>query len=210
MREIGPDGWLEEELRKKRIEMSFGSQAFFVPRDAQEDLITEPVVNQSILRRHPGVGASEARRCAEETCRCARQLFATLAGVGMAGDIYFFLREGISDKDLPLKRVPAEQGRFLLGRKRTKQPIAAMKTWNDKELEEFERTQWWMTAPFFKHLKHHELDDNAILPFIPFDPEEIVPETKEGGFSEVYPARLHSAHHNFWKQTVPEVCVIPR
>lgn len=206
MGEIDLDKWLKEELRKERIEISFGSQDFFVPRDALESLIIVSVVKQYILKRGP-TEHSNAEECAEEICKYARQLFATLAIMGKASEIYSFVREGVSDRDLPLIRDPTED-QFLLRRKETKQRINAMENWSDQDLEKFELRQRWMTAPFFEHMEHHELDDNAILPFIPLDPKEEIPEIKQGGFSKVSPARLHSAHHNFWRQSGLEVRAI--
>lgn len=192
-------------MSSNRIETTFGSQAFFVPKQTQKSLITASVVKECILRRFNTIEASEAQEWADKTCRSARQLFATLAIMGKAGDIYSFLKDGVSDKDIPLERDPPDRRPFSLRRKGTKRPIWAMEKWTDNELEEFDRRQWWMTSPVFKYMKHHELADNEILPFIPFKTGEEIPEIKQGGFSEVFPARVHPEHHNFWNHPGLEV-----
>ena len=77
--------------------------------------------------------------------------------------------------------------------------IEAFKNWSDEEIEDFDRIQWWMLAPVLTRKEHHELDDYPILPFITFEANDEMKRRKEGGYSEVYPVRIHPSHHNFWE-----------
>lgn len=81
-------------------------------------------------------------------------------------------------------------------------PIRTFQDWSEYDIEEFDRIQWWMLAPVFEDKEHCDLDDDIMLPFVPFT--EAV-EKKEGGYSEVYAVRLHPAHHNFWESSTSEV-----
>ncbi|OMP85750.1 Serine/threonine-protein kinase ATG1 [Diplodia seriata] len=63
-----------------------------------------------------------------------------------------------------------------------------------------------MIAPVFKgRMKHYELHKNTVLPFIPLDDdgEEDINKS-EGGYSDVFTARIHTSHHKFhsyWEPT---------
>ena len=65
-----------------------------------------------------------------------------------------------------------------------------------------------MTAPVFKLGGHYELDDKAMLPFIPFSLTDYVPEIKQGEYSEVYPVQVHPSHHKFWEKKSSSVVSI--
>jgi hypothetical protein len=174
-----------------------------VPRSAQESLITESAVT-NILSANVTLEQKEVGEIAQNTCRSARQLFAILASVKKGAEICDLLKEGVSDIDLPLKRRPNDQEPFALQRK-TGTSIKTLESWNEKELEKFDRIQWWMTAPVFEDKEHYELDHNTVLPFIPFKSSAETMERKQGGYSEVYPVCVHPAHHQFWKCSESEV-----
>jgi hypothetical protein len=76
-----------------------------------------------------------------------------------------------------------------------------MTTWKPKYRENFDRVQWWMISPVFEEGEHYYLDEKAVLPFVPLDANEESLGTQQGGYSEVYPVRIHPAHHKFWKST---------
>jgi hypothetical protein len=171
-----------------------------VPKCSQESLITESNVKDIIRAGHPLIEEEEAGKYARKTCQCARRLFAILAFMKKGSGICQLLDEGISDQDLPLHRTDA-QGPFALQRG-TGTHIETLRKWCDKDLEKFDRIQWWMVAPVFECGEHHKLEDNVVLPFISFEHNE---KPKVGGYSEVYPRRLHPAHHNFWNPSGSEV-----
>ncbi|TVY20106.1 Cyclin-dependent kinase 6 [Lachnellula arida] len=186
---------LKKRLRGARKECLKPSQSFFVPRAAQDELLTRDAIAKDIQARNPDIGEDTALESAEKARECAKQLFATLAYIRKGADICPLLQEGITDQDLPLVR--ASDGSFSLQR-RTGEPIKTFEEWNDEDLEQFDRVQYWMTAPVFQDKKHYNLDENAILPFMKFKSSE-TQQAKQGGYSEVFPVRIHPAHHEFWE-----------
>ena len=193
---------LKEQLLSARIEYPPTSHLFFVPRSDQESLITALVVADILSTKFPE--SAEVNKVAENTCRYARQLFAILASMKKGAEICPLLNDAISDRDLPLRRIPNDQNLFAL-QLQTGESIPTLEKWNQRDLEKFDRIQWWMTAPVFKYQEHHDLDDNVILPFIPFTSNAETQEPKQGGYSEVYPACVDPAHHEFWECTQSEV-----
>jgi hypothetical protein len=174
-------------------------------------LITIPAVQGDIVARNDDIREEVAHEYATEACKYAKQLYAVLAYVKKGPDIYSLLNEGITDTALPLTRGHNQQGLFALFQKReyledtkdgkqqkvTLKPIPTFDRWRENEREKFDRIQWWMTAPVFEEKEHYELDEKTILPFVHFDGcDEIKPT--QGAYSEVYPVRVHPAHHDFW------------
>ena len=192
---------LKTRLRLARKECLKRSQNFFVPRRAQDELLTKDAIAKDIQARNADIGEEEALEYAEKARRYAKQLCATLAYVGKGADICRLLQEGITDQDLPLER--ASDGSFALQR-RTGGSIKTFEEWTDEDLEDFDRVQYWMTAPVFQDKEHYNLDENVILPFMKFKASE-TQQAKQGGYSEVFPVRIHPAHHEFWQASGSEV-----
>jgi hypothetical protein len=191
---------LNAKLRRKRIDHA---QSFFIPICDQKSLITVPNIERDIRDGEDFLSSTEIRKIAEEAIVVAPKLFAILACLEKGPEIRFLLRDGVSDNDLPLKCKRNQSGGFELQRK-SGEVITAFETWSDFHIEEFGRIQWWMIAPVFEDKGHYELEDSAVLPFIPFATNSDT-EQKEGGFSEVYAARIHPSHHNFWPHSELEV-----
>ncbi|TVY43939.1 Calcium/calmodulin-dependent protein kinase type 1D [Lachnellula occidentalis] len=188
---------LKARLRLARKECPKRSQNFFVPRAAQHELLTKHAIAKDIQARNPNIGEDVAHSFAEDARQRAKQLCATLAYIRKGADICTLLQEGITDQDLPLVRASEGSNSFALHR-RTGERIKTFEEWNDEELEDFNRVQYWMTAPVFQDKEHYNLDENAILPFIKIKSFE-TQQAKQGGYSEVFPVRIHPAHHEFWE-----------
>jgi hypothetical protein len=201
---------MKERLHTARRECHRNSHNnFIVPRCKQDELITESAIANDIQIRYPDIDRSDAVQKAQIACQSAKQLYATLAYMKKGPELCPLLEEGLCDKDLPLLRKPNARSQFALER-RSGIPIKALEYWSDKHLEKFDRVQWWMTAPVFREREHYELEDKAILPFIPFNSHVETQEAKQGGYSEVYPVRIHPAHHEFWEPHSSEVCKFTR
>jgi hypothetical protein len=190
--------WLKEQLENARLECPLRHHSFVVPKDVQENLITEPTIAKDIQAHNADISEREAEEYAKKACQCARRLYATLAYIKHGADICALLKEGITDKDLPLVRKPNDRTALY---RQDGSPVNAMEFWNSKHLEKFDRVQWWMTSPVFKYGNHYPLDEKTVLPFIPLDPDDASLGKKQGGYSEVYPVRIHPAHHEFWKSS---------
>jgi len=187
---------LKEQLEDARLDYTLRPHTYIIPRNVQEELITEETIAKDIQARNPAIAECEAKKYAKETIQHAGRLYATLACVKHGADICTLLKEGITDKDLPLVRKQNDRNALYLkdGRR-----VMALKDWKRKHLEEFDRVQWWMTSPVFKYEKHYRLDEKTVLPFIQRDADDEALGKKQGGYSEVYPVRIHRAHHNFSK-----------
>jgi hypothetical protein len=191
---------LNAKLRRKRIDHA---QSFFIPICDQKSLITVPNIERDIRDGADFLSSTEIRNIAEEAIVVAPKLFAILACLEKGPEIRFLLGEGVSDNDLPLECKRNQSGGFELQRV-SGETITAFEAWSDFHIEEFGRIQWWMIAPIFEDKGHYELEDGAVLPFIPFatNPDT---EQKQGGYSDVYAARIHPSHHNFWPDSELEV-----
>jgi serine/threonine protein kinase len=145
------------------------AHTYFVPLNDLERLVTVTLIERIILDGHPNMKAAEARRYAEKTETSAKKLFANLAWQKKGATICALLDSGISDQNLPFQRKRKRDGQMSLWLMKVKQHIQAFDEWESKDIEEFERTQWWMMAPVFDRdcLNCQELADLAILPFSP-------------------------------------------
>jgi hypothetical protein len=195
---------LREQLEIARLESHRRPHSFIVPRSILEELITASTILKDIRARNSEIDESEAAEYAAKACGSAKQLYATLAYIKKGAEICSLLDEGISDKDLPLKRVPNSKSRFTLYRQ-TGEEIKALAAWKDKYLENFDRIQWWMISPVFKDQEHYNLDDKAILPFINFESTPDANGKTQGAYSEVYPVCIHPAHHEFGEMSDSKV-----
>ncbi len=201
--------WLKDQLEEARIEWPEKSHKFFVPRSTQEELITPTNVIQDILARGAEISEEAAEKYANDACRYARQLYATLACLKKGPEICSLLDEQVTDEDLPLVRKPSKKCKFALCRKNG-ETIKTMENWKNKHLEDFDRIQWWMIAPVFIPRERHKFDANITLPFVPFSENDETKEKKHGAYSKVYPVRIHPAHHEFSTDIQLEVCNKPR
>jgi hypothetical protein len=193
---------LSAQLRRVRVPYHRHAHHYLVPICQQKSLITVENIKQDILEGDDSIEPAEIEDVAAKVCNTAPKMFVILAYMKKGHEICALLRDGISDKDLPLSGKKNEEGDFTLERV-SQVPIKTFERWDDDEKEEFDRIQWWMMAPVFKGKEHHELDESTILPFIPFEGNEETEKKKEGGYSEVYARRIHPSHHNFWDS---EVC----
>ncbi|XBQ84581.1 hypothetical protein V6000_000361 [Aspergillus fumigatus] len=71
--------------------------------------------------------------------------------------------------------------------------IKVLSEWTDPEIKSLAKKQWRMLAPVFERGKHYDFPVAQILPFTNSRRIEI-----ESGFSEVFQAFIHGAHHTFW------------
>jgi hypothetical protein len=188
---------LSAQLRRARVPYHRHAHDYFVPICKQKSLITVESIKQDILEGGDNIELAEIEDVAAKVYNTAPKMFAALAYMKKGHEICALLRDGISDKDIPLSVGKNEEGDFTLERV-SQVPIKTFERWNDDEKETFDRIQWWMMAPVFKSKEHYDLDESTILPFIPFEGNEETEKKKEGGYSEVYARLIHSSHHNFW------------
>lgn len=129
-----------------------------------------------------------------------RKIFCVLILIGRPGNIRQFIDEEVCDADLPLNP------HLKIGKKKTKilfmcrssAPDCGLRCfqgWKQKLLRDFETSQWTFLAPIFtrgidKPVKHHELPEKSILPYI----DE---RLHVGGRGKIFKIKIHPDHHNF-------------
>jgi ankyrin repeat protein len=191
---------LASKLRRARFH--YVGFEYFIPLSDINRLITASIVEQEILKADPNTGA---RACiyAHRVENSAKKLFAILALLQNCAAICSLLDSNFSDQDLPFRAKKVDH-HLSLWRREPKERIKELDNWVDKDVEEFSRVQWWMTAPVFdkESLECLELADEIVMPFIPLKEHEVenseIPQMKIGGYGEVTAYRIHPAHHNFW------------
>ncbi|OJJ37063.1 hypothetical protein ASPWEDRAFT_170557 [Aspergillus wentii DTO 134E9] len=192
----GPAKRLKEQLRNTRTEDT-ANHRFYIPREIQYDLINRDIVSEIAAQiDRPRVQQSTI----EEICTRGRALFAILVLIKKQADIQPFLDEGILDASLPLQRVNGTK-HFSLQTKHGRR-VKSVVGWNSGCREKFDRIQWWFLAPIFEDLEHYELDENVVLPTVPFEDKNS--SLDSGGYSEVYPVRIHHTHHRWSAIADPE------
>ncbi|KAK7911826.1 kinase-like domain-containing protein [Apiospora marii] len=194
----------------------------FIPKRQLNDIITEESVYQELIG-HFAHSFDEAtfREYAAHICReekvivrdgrvklkSYKTVFALLVMFNKTSEILDILGEDVSDLDLPLVDiVEGNYGRHRIGRRsrihKAHPPVHlwCFSKWSRVESESFLRYQWMMLAPFFRRseyndVQHYELHDSQILPWIDTAEDEYFEH--HGGFSTVFPVRIHPEHHNF-------------
>ncbi|KAF4161116.1 hypothetical protein CNMCM6069_006079 [Aspergillus lentulus] len=183
---------LQESLSSASIEPDSSGHVVYVPLSSLKELITESKV-EDILREEGLVQGRNAETEARRIVRTSMKLFAILVSRKRGADILRFLDEGISDTDLPFFMKPARTGseRMTL-QTNGGRDIKALSEWTDPEIKSLAKKQWRMLAPVFEQGKHYDFPVAQILPFTNSGRIEI-----ESGFSEVFQAFIHPAHHTF-------------
>lgn len=195
----------------------------FIPNDQMESLVNQETVAFELERclsathtRHTineyvhlvCYGPSEGRTSGKIISY--RKIFIVLVLIEMLPAIGKFLKEGVSDVDLPLRAVERDDdlGTYGLRRRTPTSPdlnLESCEEWSQSRIRDFEKRQWMILAPFFtkgerKKVQHYPLDDRVILPF-PVNKHELKhrheKEQFEGGFGRVFKVDIHPNHHNF-------------
>lgn len=140
-----------------------------------------------------------------------RKIFAILVLLDMTSSIQHFIKENVSDLDLPLAAVLEPEKRTIVGFRRRDASNSASdqllecfgNNWSFTRLLDFEARQWIMLAPYFSQgekgeIRHYILQDNHILPFTDCDEKS----EYHGGFAKVMMVDIHPDHYNFKNMTM--------
>ncbi|TQN66682.1 Cyclin-dependent kinase 11 [Colletotrichum shisoi] len=231
---------LQKQLRAacQQVEnpMERGNPKMFLPKVDLERIINPQSVAQELAeRRQCSLDNVQLRRQAEAVCNkpyvdlgggkkhrtCSfRSVFAILVLIGKSDSIGMFIKENVSDLDLPLKTRddPSRPECHDLYRRNPEgsphaMPLDCSNDWSPGEREQFYQQQWRMLAPFFSlsaynHVNHYPLTEEH-LPFIkcqndhPGDVHGSIDDGQSqdgeirGGTSQVYMVWIHPDHHNF-------------
>ena len=136
------------------------------------------------------------------------KIFALLVLSERGMEIENFVKEGLSDQNLPVCRHQGSpKEKFNLCRKDTPnlRPLKCFEKWKPHGREWFETTQWQLLVPYFDlspgyRAKHYPLDDKAILPWRKRDARSLLSSQSsqnEGGYASVSCVRIDPSSHGF-------------
>lgn len=181
----------------------------FFPGMAFTEVVNKKAVQDELRCCFRSVDSAAIERLANIVCGPVplRKVFALLALVEKVTDIENFIREGVTDDVLPLRKV-SQPGAvvFQLGRlvppHGELRPLQCVEGWNSSVMWMFEDWQWATLAPVFqggerKNVYHVDLESRAPLPFLSDSRHGLGSETIRGGYSTVFKVKLHPDHHTF-------------
>jgi hypothetical protein len=220
---------ISEGLQYAQIEAPQGSNSYFIPIDVLDRLLTRRNIRQELRKICPDMEEQRREVYINAICSTSKKLFAILLCTSSAGNVRFicdFIDEGVNDADLPLTRVYPNGGTLSSHNRRmytlaradhrscmlldhSSCGINLFSKWHRMEIQNLCRDQWLALAPVFESVPgnippHLSLDDAVVLPYIQ-DWELDVTRIKPGGYSEVWPVRIHPAHQKLLKSADPLV-----
>ncbi|KAK4212329.1 kinase-like domain-containing protein [Rhypophila decipiens] len=135
--------------------------------------------------------------------RTYQRIFAVLVLLEKSLRIRRFIKEKVTDRDLPLTLRLSDEKMFRRTDKRQSNPLACFKGWSLPAKKRFEQVQWGVKAPYFCQGS----DDRPVLRFS-FDSKVILPFTfremvGEGAHGVVFKVCIHEGHHGFGGHTRP-------
>jgi len=216
---------LTTQLGVCQIEWPKLSNRCFIPVDCLENLVTPDNVARELQLLYTSMSNDRIKSYADRICnspKTNKKIFGILFwGFYGARRQYIkpFIDEGITDDDLPFCRATLDKATptnpfnipFKLCVKahqhceltdHMKCGIKALEDWEQRAVGDLGDIQWTVQAPIFdkskEEIPHLDLDPNVVMPFIEdreFEPGQV----KRGGFSEVWPVQIHSAHQSLFK-----------
>jgi len=235
--EVGPEEagkqklkQMDEELRQKSLE-PFEGPGFYIPINSLHSVMTRDAIRIVLPYIAKNVRpdslfdqlAQDIYGRKEENQRTAksyRKILAVLVLIGKADTIVDFVRAGVTDAQLPLKKLGYVRP-FQLAISDSEEPLRLFRKWEHRDIEEFESKQWETLAPFFsteakgKDRVRYKLSWRHPLPFkiIPdgtdisagrsrttsggtSGSEASSPDSMQGGHGKVWKVEIHEAHHS--------------
>lgn len=215
---------LGQKLQEEQIEWPPNQNKYFIPVNILKKLVTEESVKTELRTIYPSLSDKKILSYTTSICQDAKKLFAILLCGVKTNYIANFLDEGITDQDLPFVRsylpecnnFQTQHRPFNLCKKDHDKclkhthkhcAIRAMISWSQRDIRQMCGDQWLVQSPVFKRtpgkIPHFELDPTVILPFV--DDRE-GQQTSQGGYSDVWGVRIHPAHQDVYRSTLPNVC----
>ncbi|KAI1739892.1 hypothetical protein F4680DRAFT_448506 [Xylaria scruposa] len=219
------DYTLHSRIWKQMVKTPTGQM--FLPNGSLDELITRDTVEEGLrqdfaCKRH-GWDQSrlekKIRSLAKKICpteiminsgesfKPIRQIFAILVLMREASEISRFIKQGLSDDDLPLSITEDEDKKISPKRRRSSrselsfEKLQHFQRWLPGLKDSFWVMQWRVIAPVLTEGEYNDiqllpLHEKDILPFVACD---TVPtkDVGHGGFGVVYTAHIHEKHHDF-------------
>lgn len=221
-----PDTDLCLRLREAMVHRVDGEERLqFLPIRTLDNLLTEEQVKQTLRSAfHPGSNPERLRqieKMATYICKThkledgdllypsqkftsSRRIFAILVLIEKIPMIEHFIKAGLIDKDLPLRKEVKNGCSRLYSGSKDGRPLGFFDQPKCSPIvaDNFFDWQWKMLSPYFgKHkgskgrVSHYQLQDHIILPFTRND--ERTEAGTPGGFGVVWQVAIHPDHHDF-------------
>lgn len=168
-----------------------GSLSFFLPEDSKGSIITHSAIQEQC--KFGPTGRIDLHD-AEKVHKIGRNLFAILGFVGEASEVCAFIKEGLTDADLPFY---VSGPTHILTRNGAE--IQSTRDWPPATRFNFYQHQWSILTPRFSDQTHYVFHESTILPFTHKK------RVSHGAYSEVYEANIHPAHHEWHQGPVQSV-----
>lgn len=218
---LGPKYELQKEILDARQQTrdNEGQIKKFVSKAKLRGVITVDAVTRELTRTsancHPRLSTEQIKSYAKTVCvateegqkgktkiKSFRKIFALLVLVEAVPSIVDFIREDVTDQDLPLSLVKHERTDEVYRKGEENHiPLSCFNDWSPLKLENFLSYQWWLLATYFSPpdddgvVKNYKLQDEHILPFV--TPGNALGHYKTGGYGKVIMVQIPSDHHNF-------------
>jgi hypothetical protein len=187
----GPDPVAEAELKLKAMDCElrdsscdpFGGPPpkFYIPNDSLRRIMNDGAIRQILPCIAGRLAPDRADALVYDICGRSskdqkatpafRKVLAILILIVKANTIAEFVDAGIADTSLPLRKLGASR-LFQLCPKDSEEAIPLFSTWDHRDIENFENSQWETQAPFFSRegegdedVKKYKLTQHHPLPF---------------------------------------------
>jgi len=199
---------MDDELRRTSRE-PFEGPGHYIPVDALHSIVTLDAIRQILPCVIKNGTPDSVDRMAQEILgryrgehempKSYRRIFAILVLIKKADSIVEFVKEEVTDAQLPLRKVGT--GRPVqLSYSNNEESIRLFQEWKDYDIEMFENKQWETLAPFFSMginednlVRLYQLSWRHPLPF------EIIPEGTDTSKREERPTNIGSPRSDFFQ-----------
>jgi hypothetical protein len=197
---------------KPKVFMPLGRLQTLVRVDAVRSELRTELESESLDLDEDLIQTECRKICGGPKQKSYRSIFALLVLLDKTKQIFRFLRDEVSDDDLPLQQHFYSESSTIFDLRRggdAGKVLPCFKGWRHMALQQFYDYQWYMLAPFFTKrdgvVQDYQLQKHDILPFTfdsRHDPHKDSITITRGGFGQVFKVRIHSNHHHFGPQSV--------
>lgn len=194
---------LRSSIRSFMVESVFHKRtSSFLPEGKVDEFISRNFILRAFYRRPKDLSFDipvQVEKIIFFILRHAKKIFSicvwmNIKGAKLYGLMVFLMESQITDNQLPFDETkitdfypamqPEEDAKSMY-------PGQEAPTWDEDDIDDFIDSQPQFCAPiFFTDRKIHDIDSEAILPFI----EKDVESAREGSFGQVMKYRIHESH----------------
>jgi hypothetical protein len=190
-------------IRQTTVKSSFDNRTpKFLPEGKLGEIVTRDFILRALYKtpdRAPRNLPDPVNKVISFISIHAMKIFSIAILIGLKGArlyclIVFLMKKRIYDSKLPLKEKELNEFSPTM---QPEQDTESMRPdnedilWDDDNTHDFIHHQWSFCAPIFStHRENHDIDEEAILPFI----EKDLASADEGAFGQVMKYKIHESH----------------